>query len=58
MVRPKIGIPFVPLKHLVFETLLALGAEANEEPGAVFGTPADAEAQPDTVGLKDKSSRE
>jgi hypothetical protein len=24
MVRPKISIPFVPLKHLVFETLLAL----------------------------------
>jgi hypothetical protein len=29
MVRPKVGIPFVPLKHLVFETALALARAAG-----------------------------
>jgi hypothetical protein len=31
MVRPRVGIPFVPLKHLVFETLMTLTANAGRE---------------------------
>lgn len=30
MVRPRVGIPFVPLKHLLFETVLALAKTAGQ----------------------------
>jgi hypothetical protein len=42
MVRPKISIPFVPLKHLVFEALLALELPASSPQMAVVTEGADA----------------
>ncbi len=41
MVRPRVGIPFVPLKHLVFESILALAKTAGQArlaPGTVAAT--------------------
>ena len=59
MVRPKIGIPFVPLKHLVFETALALaGSEVRvgvglEASKGAYGAAAQGNLSPDGLRLLD-----
>lgn len=58
MVRPKISIPFSPLKHLVFETALALSRaekQENRTPGAIVSVPRVAAATSDASGSRSLS---